>query len=183
MSEETYLAPVTQLTDGPMHHFFGYYDKFPWNRSGRHMLAMENAFADHNPTINDALTIGLADLSDGNRFRPLAKSLAWNWQQGCMLRWLPPDEEHVLLYNDRRGGQFVTVIYDTRDGSSSEWPWPIYDISNDGRHAAAANFARTTDLRPGYGYFGLPDPFAGQLRPRTTDCTSSMCRNRADEWR
>ena len=61
MSEETYQAPVTQLTDGPMHHFFGYYDKCPWDRSGRYLLAMENAFADHNPTINDAVTIGLGD--------------------------------------------------------------------------------------------------------------------------
>jgi hypothetical protein len=166
LSEETYLAPVTQLTDGPLHHFFGYYDKFPWNRSGRYVLAMENSFADHNPTGDDALTLGAIDMQDGNRFRPLAKSSAWNWQQGCMLRWLPPEEEHVFLYNDRRGDRFVTVLYDVRDGSQKEWPWPIYDISNDGRYAASANFARTTSTRPGYGYFGVEDPFAGELAPR-----------------
>ena len=37
--------PAAQaVTAGPRHHYFGYYDKFPWDRTGRFLLGMEVDF-------------------------------------------------------------------------------------------------------------------------------------------
>jgi len=38
--------PVCSLTRGPRRHFFGYYDKCPWDSTGRYALALETDFAD-----------------------------------------------------------------------------------------------------------------------------------------
>ena len=44
-------------------------------------------------------------------------------------------------------------------------PAPIYAISPDGRWAIAPDFRRLHDMRPGYGYTGIPDPNAGVNAP------------------
>ena len=44
---EECLVPVDRITSGA-HHFFGYYDKFPWNASGRYHLALQVDFIDVN---------------------------------------------------------------------------------------------------------------------------------------
>ena len=44
MPTRTQMAPVRAVTRGPRHHFFGYYDKCPWDASGRYMLAVETTF-------------------------------------------------------------------------------------------------------------------------------------------
>jgi hypothetical protein len=41
----------------------------------------------------------------------------------------------------------------------------VYSVSPDGRSAVTADFRRIGDVRPGYGYAGLADPFADQLVP------------------
>lgn len=81
------VDPLDPVTRGPRHHFFGYYEKSPWNTSGRLMLAHEAMFNDRPPRQDDAVTIGVIRLGEDRRFEPLASSLAWNWQQGpCTLR-------------------------------------------------------------------------------------------------
>lgn len=165
MGLENSAAPVQRITQPPHHHFFGYYDKCPWDHSGRRILAMQSGFADRNPTPDDRLTIGFVDLDEACRFRPLATTTAWNWQQGCMLRWLPPRFDDTILFNDRRLDKYVCVAMNVESGDVQEWPWPIYDIARDGRQAATLNFARITTTRPGYGYFGLPDPHVNELEP------------------
>ena len=154
-----------RVTEGPLHHFFGYYDTCPWDISGRYLLCLENPFADRNPTLNDPLTIGVIDLENDNQFTPLATTLAWNWQQGCMLKWMPPAESGVIGYNDLREDHYVHVTFNVKNAEKTEIPWALYDISPDGRLAVTLNFERLTYTRPGYGYFGLPDPFANQLCP------------------
>jgi hypothetical protein len=41
--------PVDNLTGGPRHHFFGYHDKYPWDSTGRYVLALETGFMDRPP--------------------------------------------------------------------------------------------------------------------------------------
>jgi len=84
-SHEQIPCQTVRVTDETAHHYFGYYDKTPWDESGRLMLGMEARFMDRNPSGGEPLTLGVIDTDQGNAWRPLAQSRAWNWQQGCML--------------------------------------------------------------------------------------------------
>ena len=57
--------PAIPVTSGPKHHFFGYYDKCPWDATGQFLLAMEIGFYDRQPKPGEPLTVGMADLKDG----------------------------------------------------------------------------------------------------------------------
>lgn len=166
MPADNPTPPVQRVTDGPMHHFVGYYDKCCWNGSGRYILAHEASFRDRNPTGDDPLTLGVIDLEAGNAFKPMSETRAWNWQQACMSRWLPPREEHTFIYNDIVGEHYGAIEFDMQTGATRALPWPIYDLSRDGRHATSMNFERITFTRPGYGYFSqMPDPFGDKCHP------------------
>ncbi len=154
------------VTFGPKHHFFGYYDKCPWNASGTLLLAHEAAFNDRPPAAEDSVTIGMVRLADHNRFEPLATSRAWNWQQGSMLQWHPSEPEGLIVHNDRRDGRFVAVVRDTQGRELNAYDRPIYALSPEGRYAYSVNFARLYTHRPGYGYAGVEDPWAADPHPR-----------------
>lgn len=163
---ESVATRVQQVTQGPLHHFFGYYDKCPWSQDGNYMLAMRNTFMDRNPTKDDALTVGLIDMQQPDTpFIPVSDTRAWNWQQGCMLRWLPPHEQDMLVFNDREGDRYVGHIHDFEGHRVRTLPYALYDIAPAGDIAATFSFERITDTRPGYGYFGLPDPRSTELQP------------------
>jgi hypothetical protein len=157
---------LSAVTGGPKHHFFGYYDKCPWNASGTLLLAHEATFNDRPPGAEDSVTIGLVHLDKGNRFQTLATSCAWNWQQGSMLQWHPGDPDRLIVHNDRRDGQFVAVVRDTLGGELNVYDRPIYAMSPEGRYAYSVNFARLYTHRPGYGYAGGADAWATAPHPK-----------------
>ncbi|CAG0991857.1 hypothetical protein ANAEL_02344 [Anaerolineales bacterium] len=156
---------VRQVTFGHKHHFFGYYEKSPWNASGSLILAHEVEFNDRPPGAEDSVTIGVIHLDQGNRFEPLGQSCAWNWQQGAMLQWHPADPDNLLLHNDRRDGQFVSVVRDKTGREVTVFNQPVYAITPDGRYGYSLNFARLQTHRPGYGYAGCADPWADDPHP------------------
>src|SRR2546425_30882 len=153
------------VTSGPGHHFFGYYDKCPWNASGTLLLAHEAAFNDRPPRADDSVTIGMVRLKERNHFQVLASSRAWNWQQGSMLQWHPDDSDRWIVHNDRRHGEFVAVVRDTDGRELTAYDRPIYAMSPEGRYAYSVNFARLHTHRPGYGYAGGADRWAGDPHP------------------
>ncbi len=161
----TDAAPIRAVTRGPRHHFFGYYDKPPWDGTGRYLLALETAFMDRPPTPADAATIGLVDTEQGDVFTPLTTTRAWNWQQGCMLHWLPTAPDREIIFNDREENRFVAVIVNVQTGARRVLPHPIYALSPDGRTAITPNFSRLAVQRPGYGYAGVPDRWADVQLP------------------
>jgi len=165
MSNNLAYPPVRAVTFGPPHHFFGYYDKHPWDVSGRYMLGLETAFMDRPPTEKDSAIIGLIDLAEDNRWQSLDETCAWNWQQGTMLQWLPPASDRSIIYNRRDDDQFVSVIRDVFTGETRILPRPVYAVSHDGQSVLSVNFARLHQTRPGYGYAGLPDPWQDELAP------------------
>ncbi|MDP7348626.1 MAG: hypothetical protein QF735_10355, partial [Phycisphaeraceae bacterium] len=83
-------VPIHRVTHGQLHHWFGYYDKCPWDATGRYVLAMRNSFCDRQPApgMDEQITIGMADLQDDDRYIELDTTSAWCWQQGTMLQWL-----------------------------------------------------------------------------------------------
>lgn len=156
--------PVQRLTSGDKQHWFGYYDKFQIDPSGRFALAMEVDTFRRSPTITDTVKIGLIDLEHENSWKQIGTSTAWGWQQGCMLQWMPGSEEEVI-WNDREGNHFISRIYNTRTGKMRTLPKAIYTVSPDGTFAVGTEFNRIQYMRPGYGYAGIPDPYENEKAP------------------
>lgn len=164
-------APIAQahvsmraITQGPAHHWFGYYDKLEFDPSGRYVLGMETTFENRSPEPDDVIKVGMVDLEDGDRWIELGQTRAWNWQQGCMLQFLPGSASEVI-WNDREGDRFFCHILDIHTREKRTLPFPVYTLSPDGKTALSVDFERINDMRPGYGYAGPPDPFSDQLAP------------------
>ena len=151
------LPPLRAITRGPRVHWFGYYDKLQFSLDNRLVLGNEVEFEGRSPRAADVIRVGMADLQDGDRWIELGTSRSWNWQQGCMLQWLPGSAEEVI-WNDREGDAFVARVLNVRTRQLRTLPAPIYSLSPDGKWAVAPDFRRLNDCRPGYGYAGLPDP-------------------------
>jgi len=159
------VVRVRQITRGPKHHWFGYYDKWQFDPSGRFALGMEVDFEHRSPRPDDVIKIGMVDLHEGDKWIDLDRSSAWCWQQGCMLQWLPGSESQII-WNDRQNDQYVAHILDVATGQKRTIPHPIYAVSPDGGWAISTDFRRLNDVRPGYGYAGIPDPHADELAPK-----------------
>ena len=160
-------VPIRAITSGPGYHWFGYYDKLQFDPTSRFVLGMEVDFEHRSPRPDDVIRIGVVDTQDGDRWTQLGESRAWNWQQGSMLQWVPGSSSEVI-WNDREGDRFVARVMDVKTGSLRTLPQPIYALSQDGRFAVGTDFRRLNDTRPGYGYAGLPDPYAHQQTPTQT---------------
>ena len=147
------FPPVRQITRGPGFHWFGYYDKLQFSPDNRFVLSNKVSFEHRSPTPDDEIEVGMIDLQDNDRWIPLGKTCAWNWQQGCMLQWVPGTESQVV-WNDRQQDRFVCHIMDVKTRDKQTLPSPIYALSPNGREAVSCDFARVADVRPGYGYAG-----------------------------
>lgn len=166
-AEASSFPPVRTLTRGPKFHWFGYYDKLEFDPSNRYVLGMEVDFQHRSPRPSDVIKIGMVDLQDNDRWIELGESTAWCWQQGCMLQWMPGTES-TILWNDRAGDRYVCRFLDVQTGARRTIPHPVYSVSPDGKTAVSADFRRINDVRPGYGYVGLADPWADDLAPQNS---------------
>jgi hypothetical protein len=155
---------IRSITHGPKFYWFGYYDKLQFDPDSRHVLGMEVDFEHRSPTAEDRIKVGMIDLADDDRWIALGETSAWCWQQGCMLQWIPGSSNEVI-WNDRQGDQFVSHVLNVHSGEKRTLNYPIYALSPDGRTAIGADFRRINDMRPGYGYAGIPDPNRDVLAP------------------
>jgi len=163
-AEDQKLPPVRAITRGPKFHWFGYYDKFQFDPTDRYALGMEVDFEHRSPRPDDVIKIGMVDLKDGDRWIELGESRAWCWQQGCMLQWRSGSDNEVL-WNDREGGRFVCRVLDVQTRKLRTLPMPIHHISPDGKSALVTDVGRVGEMRPGYGYVGIPDPNRDVMAP------------------
>lgn len=157
-------VPVRTITRGPKHHWFAYYDKLQFDPSIRYCLGNAVEFEHRSPRPDDEIEVGMVDLKDGDRWIPLGTSRSWGWQQGCMLQWVPGTESTVI-YNDREGDRFVARVVDVTTRRGRTVPHAIYALAPDGRTAVTTDFRRINEMRPGYGYAGLPDPWTALTAP------------------
>ncbi len=165
---------ITRISpDDPEHeYFFGYYDKSPWDITDRYMLCMraKDTWSDVSPKEKaDILLIDTAvSEDDENRVKKIAESNSWNVQQGCMLQWLGPDFSSRILFNDYRDDRYVSVIKEIESGNEKIINAPVYTVSADGKTALTLDFSRLYNLRPGYGYYNVPEKTKGEALPDST---------------
>lgn len=157
--------------DNDSEYFFGYYDKSPWDATGRYMLCLRAKDTRREVSPKEPAEIILIDTqrdkNDTDRIKVLGKSNSWNVQQGCMLQWLGPDFETRIIYNDFRNGRYVAVILDILDGNEREIDFPVYSVDPKGNFALSLDFSRLFNLRPGYGYYNLREETEGIGLPET----------------
>ena len=149
-------------------YFFGYYDKSPWDATGRYMICMRAKDTWSDPDPLDTADIMLIDTEDSNWVRKVATTHTWNVQQGCMAQWLGPDFKSRILYNDMRDGKYCSVVLDIDTGEERVLPMPAYTVSADGKTALSLDFSRLHSLRLGYGYAALPEETKDVTLPDTT---------------
>lgn len=158
------LRPLERLTREPEHYFFGYYDLQPWSGDGRFHLCHRVEFRDRLPTAGDPAELGMINMADYS-FIPLARTYAWNFQQGAMLQWHPVRSNDEIIFNKRLGERFKGVIRNIWTGEERVLSRPVASVDPNGRWALSINFSRLYDFRPGYGYAGIPDSFAQDKQP------------------
>lgn len=156
--------PVRRITHGPKFHWFGYYDKWQFDPTNRYVLSMEVDFEGRAPTAEDTIKIGIIDLEEYDRWSELEKTKAWSWQAGCMLQWRP-ESDCEIVWNDRAEDGFCSHILNIQTSQKRTLSYPIFTLSPNGLTALGIDFHRLEDMRPGYGYFGIPDPNYEVLAP------------------
>ena len=165
---------ITRISPDDKEHeyFFGYYDKSPWNITDRYMLCLRanNTWSDVSPKETaDILLIDTGkNENDKDRVKKIAETRAWNVQQSCMLQWLGPDYSSRVLYNDFRDGKYVSVILTLATMEEKVISAPVYSVSADGKFALTLDFSRLYNLRPGYGYYNVPEKTKDVALPDAT---------------
>ena len=162
---------ITRISPNDPYHeyFFGYYDKSPWDITDRYVLCIRanDTWSDVSP--KEKADILLIDThlseSDKNRVKKIAETRSWNVQQSCMLQWLGPDFSSRIIFNDYRDGKYVSVIKDIKQDNEQIIPAPVYTVSRDGKVALTLDFSRLYNLRPGYGYYNVPEKTKGIALP------------------
>lgn len=158
-SKVDYEGTVIRLSPDDSNHeyFFGYYDKSPWDASGRYVLCLKAKDTWSDVAPKDPADILLIDTKQNNMATRLATTHSWNVQQGCMAQWLGPKFDQEIIYNDFRDGKFVSVVLNVFTGKERVLEKPVYSVASDGSFALTLDFARLHRLRPGYGYSNVEE--------------------------
>ncbi len=146
--------PVQITGNGKDHLLASYYGINSFDLSQRYVTVLQTNIRFELPDEDDPATLGLVDL-ETHEFIPLTQTRAWNFQQGNMAHWLGTSPDSLIIYNDYRDGQFVSIIMNvhTKEEVRSV-PHPVSAVSPDGKQAISINFSRLRHTRPDYGYGG-----------------------------
>ena len=154
----TIPCPVRKIGQSVGHHFFGYYNKSVWDRGGQRMLALRVPRMAWDLAADDVAEVGYFDLADGETFRTVDTTTAWNWQMGTQLQWLEGLPGRKLIFN-RRVDDVVGAypglrarILDIDDGTSIDLPDPVYVVAPDSSYAICVDYMRFAATHPTIGY-------------------------------
>lgn len=150
-------------------YYFGYYDKSPWDITGRYMIALRVEQTYKSVAPKERGMVVLIDTKENNRIIEINKTDSWNVQQGCMAQWMGPDFKSRIIYNDFRDGKYCSLVFNVEEmKQEKELPLPVYDVARDGSYALSLDFNRLHRMRPGYGYSNMPDRTKGTMCPDET---------------
>jgi hypothetical protein len=155
--------PPAKLTcrrvgSGDRHHFFGYYNKTNWDRTGRYLLGHEVPVKTARLTPELTAAVGYFDLADDGAFHFVAQTRAWNWQMGSQLQWLDGKPGRHIIYNIRTDDpgslfpNFASEICDLDTGKKRQLPAPIYVVAPNSQFALCVNYRRLYVTHETIGY-------------------------------
>jgi len=126
--------------------FFGYYDKSPWTYDGKYYLV--HIF---DKQYKNKVKIGVYDCKC-NSFNIIDETLAFNFQQGAMLRWLNQNSYNII-YNTAKNANLIAKIKNVISKKEIKTiPMPIQTVNYKGTEALTLNYKRLYKIRPEYGY-------------------------------
>ncbi len=142
--------PTRRLTNGPKHHFFGFHDLCPWSSDRRYVISLQTNFIDRPPVYSDKAVVGVIDLNEDCKFKEIATTNAWNFQQGARQQWFPKNEREII-YNDLLNDRFCSIKINIETLEKEIFECPIYAIHPNGEYGLGINFERLYETG-GYGY-------------------------------
>lgn len=152
------------FSNGPKHHFFGYYGINPWDQNFRYHLALETDFHRHVPTSTDIAKVGLVEKDSGD-FTSVASTSAFNLQQGSMMHWIDVGFGEELTYNDWDGHRLVSRAVTLASRESRTIQGAISAVSTTTPYAIGLNFARMSACRQVVGYANNIDSASWETVP------------------
>jgi len=131
--------------------FFGYYNLTPEN-GNKDVLYLKVNQEKIRGSIHEPARI-IIKKSDGT-INQVAETKAWNWQQGCMLQWLPNSENHIIFNDyDEKRDKYVSKVINTNGEFIRTYDMPVNNVSKNGEYALSLNYSRLARMRQSYGYF------------------------------
>jgi len=147
---------VRALAAKPGFHWFGSPERLAFDLADRYVLGHALETKNPLPRPDDVIKVGMIDIKNNDRWYELGNSQTWNMKQDCMLQWLPGSATR-LIWNNRQGSFFGSVLLDIKSGQKQFLPYPVYSLQPNGKIALSLDFERLYELCPGYGYAGLSD--------------------------
>ncbi len=160
-----HICPIRRFGNGPLHHFFGYYNKSTWDRSGRYLLSNRVPMMTADLTGDEVAEVGFFDLQRNDRFVTIGKTTTWNWQMGCQLQWLESKDATEIIYNVRSEAaegiylDFQCRIYDLATAEERTLPMPVYVVAPSAQYALCVDYSRFQVTHKTIGYI------AGEQEP------------------
>ncbi len=154
-------CPIRRVGDGQRNHFFGYYNKTPWDDLGRYLLSNQVPIMTQDLDGSEVAEVGYFDLAEKDSFKIIGSTTAWNWQMGCQLQWLETPGEQQIIYNTRAMGPEITEfpyadfranVYDCASEEVRELPLPVYAVAPDGSYALCVDYSRLEVTHKTIGY-------------------------------
>ncbi len=154
-----HICPVRLVGNGTPHHFFGYYNKSTWDRSGRFLLSNRVPMMTTDLTGNEVAEVGFFDMQDDPHFVTIGKTTTWNWQMGCQLQWLETEEVTEIIFNVRSDTSegvypdFRCRIYNPATGGERTLPMPVYVVAPSAEYALSVDYSRFQVTHKTIGYY------------------------------
>jgi len=132
--------------------FFGFHDKSPWSEDGTLLLGHTVQGKNVGAKWKNGVPIGISvfEGSHWSQSTQVARTQAWNWQQGAQLQWMGAEKK--IVYNDFRDGVCRAVTLDLDTGREEMIKHPVAAVSFDGACYASVCFQTFGRAMNGYGY-------------------------------
>ena len=129
------------ITPGSESEWFGYYNYDTLNHNQTKLLCNRSKQEAVAPEKGMTLELGYYDIFK-SEWHHIGETDSWNWQQGCMMQWLPPYDGDII-FNLSRDNKLISRIYNINTNSYKDIDYPIYGIMPDGKRSISIDLERS----------------------------------------